>query len=75
MPWLRASDPSRDLLDAPRDAVAVQRAHRVQRLEHHQVERAVRNFERRRVHALPQQIKRLVLWQTGSVLLYENRPA
>ena len=30
-----------DLLDAPRDPVAVERPHRVERLQHHQIERAL----------------------------------
>ena len=32
-----------DLLDAPGDAVAVQRPHRVERLQHHQIERALQD--------------------------------
>ena len=44
VPWFSASAPDGGLLDAAGDAVAVQRAHRGQGLEHHQVERAVGDF-------------------------------
>ena len=43
-PLVESERALRHLLDPTRDAVAVQRPHRVERLEHHQVERAVRNF-------------------------------
>ena len=44
VPWFSARAPAADLLDAPGDAVTVQRPHRRERLQYHQVERAVGDF-------------------------------
>src|SRR5437773_5644759 len=45
---IERQDAARHLLDAARDAVAVLRTHGLQRLEHHQIERAVGNVSRSR---------------------------
>src|SRR5947209_464840 len=59
----------RDLFDAPRDGVSVQRPHGLQRFQHHQIERAVGNFGRGLIHCTPRRSPLLTVYMNMTHLM------